>query len=122
MILLAQFLVNNTSQSLRKIYLLSVFHFINNLRLRMFLLLKCYYTFFTAHDPVTAAAGSAVPLSTAYDIRSDYRTATSGASAYETARQSNVPDLSTRRSLQRAPRLSQGGDPTSAEYNTAQIG
>ena len=122
MILLAQFLVNYTSQSLRKIYLLSVFHFINNLCLRMFLLLKCYYTFFTAYDPAPAAAGSGVPLSAAYDIRSDYRTATSGASAYETACQSNVPDLSTRRSPRQSPRLSQGGDPTSVEYNTAQIG
>ena len=88
----------------------------------MFLLLTCYFTVFTAHDPVPAAAGSALPLSTAYDIRSDYRTATSGASAYETARQSNVPDLSTGRSPRRSPRLSQGGDPTSTEYNTAQIG
>ena len=88
----------------------------------MFLLLTCYYTFFTAYDPAPAAAGSGVPLSAAYDIRSDYRTATSGASAYETARQSNVPDLSTRRSPLRSPRLSRGGDPISTEYNTAQIG
>ena len=78
--------------------------------------------FFTAYDPAPAAAGSGVPLSAAYDTRSDYRTATSGASAYETARQSNVPDLSTRQSPRQSPRLSQGGDPISTEYNTAQIG
>ena len=81
--------------------------------------------FFTAYDPAPAAAGSGVPLSVAYDTRSDYRTATSGASAYETARQSNVPDLSTRQSPRpsprRSPRPSQGGDPLSTEYNTAQI-
>ena len=60
MILLAQFLVNYTSQSLRKIYLLSVFHFINNLCFsqhtilpQLLLAVVCRYQLLMIPDQIT---------------------------------------------------------------------